>query len=268
MRSIEGHFSVVNEPGKAVKIASELLAMFESMRSPEHIIISKATVEKASLNASKVMLEMIDTYIAIIDEKFEKLGEEEAGKSYPRIEKAQESVVAATRMAERSSTKRNWKKLDSTQKTLAKELDKAGFDNFAQYADSINVQSSVAIQRKELIAQRENYIAQKQEVLNRKGHVADLTPAQMVTVISEIVSHRPKTHIGNLPIVFDDALRGLNADTKLRALELLKSYSNQYATWYVTDDPLVLGWSGFDEIAENFESKNSNKIYDFELDIA
>lgn len=268
MRSLDGHFSVVNEQGKAGKIATELLAMFESMRAPEHIIITRETVEKASLNATKVMIEMLDTYIAIIDEKFEKLGDEEAGDSYPKIEKAQEQVVAATRMAERNSTKHNWKKLDSAQKKLAKELDRAGFSNFAAYADTINVQSSVAIQRKELIAQRANYIAQKQESLNRRGNIADLTPAQIVTVIAEVVSHRPKTDIGTLPIVFDDALRDLNADTKLRALELLKSYSNEYATWYVTDDPLVLGWSGFDHATENMGDLTAHKIYDFELDIA
>lgn len=268
MRSIDGHFSVVNEPGKAVKIASELLTMFESLRTPEHIIITQETIQKASFNASKLMLEMLDTYIAIVDEKFEKLGEEEVGQAYPKIEKAQELVVSATRLAERNSTKRNWNKLDTAQKRLAKELDRAGFNNFANYADSINVQSSVAIQRKELTLQKANYIAQKQESMNRRGNIRDLTPSQIITVIAEVVSHRPKTNIGTLPIVFDDAFRDLNADTKLRALELLKSYSNEYATWYITDDPLVLGWSGFNETEYLQAAIRTHKIYDFELDVA
>ena len=71
-----------------------------------------------------------------------------------------------------------------------------------------------------------------------------------------------------LPIVFDDALRGLNADTKLRALELLKRYSNEYATWYVSDDPIVLSWSGFQYGDAAQESNINHRIYDFELDIA
>ena len=46
MRTIDAHFTVVKQPGNAVKIASELLTMFESLRSPEHIMITKETIEK------------------------------------------------------------------------------------------------------------------------------------------------------------------------------------------------------------------------------
>lgn len=268
MRSIDGHFTVINQPGNAVKIATELLSMFESMRSADHIIITTETIEKACQNANKVMLEMIDTYIAIIDEKFEKLNDKTTGVSYPKIEKAQDKVVEATKLAERNSTKRNWNKLDNAKKMLAKELDKAGFASYTIYADSLNVQSSQTILRKDLIAQRENYLAQRNVCLKKESKSSELTPSQIITVIAQVLSNRPKTDIGTLPIVFEDSLRNLRAETKLRALELLKSYSTQFATWYVTDDPLVLSWSGFQYEDAQIQDQNLNGIYDFELDIA
>ena len=268
MRSIDGHFTIINQPGNAMKIASDLLAMFESMRSPEHVIISKETIEKASQNANRVLLEMLDTYIAIVDEKFAKLENDTNVAMDPNIKKAQDRVVETTRLAERNSTDRNWRKLDSAKKNLAKELDKAGFGSFTKYCDSFNVQGSQATTRKILIEQRENYMAQKTQCLKNDNKTFELTPAQVITVMAEILSSRPKSDIGYLPIVLDDALRDLNSDTKFRALDLLKSYSNEYAIWYVTDDPLVLGWSGFVESDISHDPKILKSFYDFELDVA
>jgi hypothetical protein len=104
--------------------------------------------------------------------------------------------------------------------------------------------------------------------LKKENISSELTPSQIITVIAQVLSNRPKTDVGTLPIVFDDALRNLNADTKLRALELLKTYSSQYASWYVTDDPLVLSWSGFQYADAQMDINNHNNIYDFDLDIA
>ena len=268
MRLINGHFTVVNEQDNAKEIAKELLVMFESDRSVDQLVITREMIEKECHNSNNLLLGMIETYIAIVEEKFNKLDVDKVDIKYPSIEKAQLKVVEATRLAERNSTKHNWKKLDVAQKNLTKELNKAGFTNYTLYADSTNVQGSQAILRKELILQKANYLAQRNECLKSDDIIGGLTPDQVVSVISQILANRPKTGFVTLPIVFDDALRGLNADTKLRALELLKRYSNEYATWYVSDDPIVLRWSGFQYGDAAQESNINHRIYDFELDIA
>ena len=107
MRLINGHFTVVNEQDNAEEIAKELLVMFESDRSVDQIIITREMIEKECHNSNNLLLGMIETYIAIVEEKFNKLDVDKVDIKYPSIEKAQLKVVEATREILRNIIGRN-----------------------------------------------------------------------------------------------------------------------------------------------------------------
>ncbi len=83
MRLINGHFTVVNEQDNAKEIAKELLVMFESDRSVDQIIITREMIEKECHNSNNLLLGMIETYIAIVEEKFNKLDVDKVDIKYP-----------------------------------------------------------------------------------------------------------------------------------------------------------------------------------------
>ena len=268
MRTIDGHFTVVNEPGTARALATKLLSMFESMRSPEHIVITETLLQQGAQRAQGVLSNSLSQSVMKIDAQISALEIPDEKVNYPKIEKAQLKVLDATNHAEKTSSKKNWRRLDKARKSLAKQLEKAGFTSFTTYVDFVNSQGIGGAQRRELLISRDELIAKKKLADNRDKSLAALTPAQIITVFADVLSRTPNTPVGTLPIVIDDALRNLESNTKLRALEVLKAHSSHYATWYVTSDPLVLGWAGFyqDQIVE--KKSDSKSIYDIDLDDA
>lgn len=268
MRTIDGHFTVINEPGTARALATDLLGMFESVRSPEHIIITETLLEQGAIRAQAVLSNSLEQSIKKIDADIEAIDIPDDKESYPKIDKAQAVVLEATNHAERASSKKNWRKLDKARKSLAKQLDKAGFASYTAYADFINAQGIGGVERRELFLTRDDLIAQKRKADNPGKSLMSLTPHQIITVLADVLSRAPRTPVGPMPIVIDDALRNLEVSTKLRALEVLKAHSSHYATWYVTDDPLVLGWAGFVDSFSSTTDSGDSFIYDNEPDIA
>jgi hypothetical protein len=51
-------------------------------------------------------------------------------------------------------------------------------------------------------------------------------------------------------------------------MEVLKAHASHYATWYITDDPVVLSWAGFTVHNEVTDAKNSTAVYDIDVEIA
>lgn len=262
MRSIEGHFTIVNQPGTAHELAQELLSMFESTKSPETIIISETTIEDAASRAQNVLISSLEQSIRKIDKQLEAIQENTETIRYASIDKAQQSVLDATSQAERMSTSKNWRKLDKAQKKLSKELVSAGFSTYTDYVDFLNNQAGNSDEKRELLLAKDEMIAQKTEVENSSRSISCLTPGQIITVLADVLSRAPHTPMGPLPIVISDALRNVDVATKLRAMEVLKAHSSHYATWYVTDDPIVLSWAGFFDEVEL--SQNDSKIFDIE----
>lgn len=268
MRTIDGHFTVINEPGSAHKLAANLLSMFESVRSPEHIILTETLLGEGAKRSQSVLSNSLAQSIKKIEHQIEEIEIPDEKITFHKIEKMQIAVLEATNHAERSSTKKNWRKLDKARKNLAKQLDKAEFPSYTAYVDFVNSQGIGGTQRRELMIARDELVAQKTAAENRDKSVSALTPSQIITVLADVLSRCPHTPVGPLPIVIDDALRNLETSTKLRALEVLKAHSTHYATWYVTDDPLVLGWAGFMQQDAVQTNKTNSKIYDVELDVA
>lgn len=268
MRTIDGHFTVINEPGTARKLAANLLQMFESVRTPEHIIVTEALLEQGAQRAQGVLSNSLAQSIKKLDAQIEAIEIPNEKVTFHKIDRAQLVVLDATNHAERTSSRKNWRKLDKARKALAKQLEKAGFSSYTAYADFINSQGIGGAQRRELLVARDELIAQKREAENRDKSLSSLTPAQIITVLADVLSRCPRTPVGPLPIVFDDALRNVEPATKLRALEVLKAHASHYATWYVTDDPLVLGWAGFTQEIFLERSKSDSVIYDIDTDIA
>ncbi len=268
MRTIDGHFTIINEPGTARALATNLLGMFESVRAPEHIIITEALLDQGATRAQAVLSNTLGQSIVKVEAEIEAMDTPDDKVMFPKIDKAQSLVLEATNRAERASTKRHWRKLDKARKALAKQLDKSGFSSYTTYADFINAQSMGGAQRRELFLARDELIARKKNADNSDKSLSSLTPEQIITVLADLLARAPRTQVGPLPIIIDDALRNLDVATKLRALEVLKAHSSHYATWYVTDDPLVLGWAGFIENNNSMHSQSSPAIYDNEPDIA
>jgi|GEM_PF-6667482 len=270
MRTIDGHFTVVNEPGTARALATNLLSMFESVRTPEHIIVSEAVLEQGAIRAQNVLSHSLAQSIKKVEAQIDEIEFPSVLQKYPKIDKAQQNVLEATNKAERASSRKNWKKLDKARRKLAKQLDKFGFASYTTYVDYINSQGIGGSKRRELLVSKDELLQKKREAENKSRSLTSLTPAQIITVLADVLSRCPRTPVGPLPIVFDDALRSLETSTKLRALEVLKAHSSNYATWYVTDDPLVLGWAGFYEADEiNLDEKTkATEIYDIDIDVA
>ncbi len=268
MRSIDGHFTVVNEPGTAHTLASNLLSMFESVRTPDHIIVTEAVLEQGAFRAQNVLSHSLGQSIKRIEAQIDEIKLPSELDKYPKIEKAQQNVLEATNRAERASTKRNWRKLDKARKVVAKQLSKYGFSSYTTYVDYINSQGIGGAKRRELLITRDDLIQKKRQAENKAKSLTALTPAQIITVLADVLSRCPRTPVGPLPIVFDDALRNLETSTKLRALEVLKAHSSSYATWYVTDDPLVLGWAGYFESQPQNQDNNNPIIFDFDVEVA
>ena len=270
MRTIDGHFTVINEPRTAHALAAKLLAMFESVRTPEHIIVTETVLEQGALRAQNTLSHSLAQSIKRIEVQIGEIKLPTDLEKYPKVDKAQQNVLEATNKAERASSRKHWKKLDRTRKTLAKQLDKAGFASYTAYVDYINSQGIGGAKRRELLVSRDELLQKKRQAENKSTSLTSLTPSQIITVLADVLSRCPRTPVGPLPIVFDDALRNLETATKLRALEVLKAHSSNYATWYVTDDPLVLGWAGFYEGSSQTsdgETKTS-PIFDNEIDVA
>lgn len=268
MRTIDGHFTIINEPGTARELASNLLSMFESVRSPEHIILTEALLEEGAKRSQGVLSNSLAQSIKRIENEIESIEMPAEKITFHKIDKAQLGVLEATNRAEKTSSRKNWRKLDKARKKLAKQLEKSQFASYTSYVDFINSQGVGGAQRRELLIARDELVAKKTATDTRDRSLTALTPAQIITVLADVLSRCPHTPVGPLPIVIDDALRNLETSTKLRALEVLKAHSTHYATWYVTDDPLVLGWAGF--ISEEIEPENkvNARIYDVELDAA
>lgn len=268
MRTIDGHFTVVNEPGTATELAKNLLARFESVRAPEHIIITETILEQGALRAQGVLSNSLEQSIKKIENQIEAIPVPTEKIEYPKIEKAQLQVLEATNRAEKLSSKKNWRKLDKCRKELAKQCEKAGFESYTKYVDFLNAQGVGGTQRRELLIARDELIAKRNEALKKDKSLTSLTPAQIITVLADVLSRCPHTPVGPLPIVFDDALRNVETSTKLRALEVLKAHASHYATWYVTDDPLVLGWAGFIEDFLNLDESQKTAIFDIDQQAA
>ena len=270
MRCIDGHFTVINEPGTARALAGDLLSMFESVRTPEHILVTEEVLEQGAIRAQNVLSHSLAQSAKRIDAQIEQIGLPEAALQFRKVDKSHQNVLDATNKAERASSRKNWKKLDKAHKSLAKQLDKAGFSSYTAYVDYLNSQGEGGVQRRDLVLLRDELLQKKLQADNRSASLVTLTPAQIITVLADVLSRCPRTPVGPLPIVINDALRNLETSTKLRALEVLKAHSSNYATWYVTDDPLVLGWAGFYENRSNQDNTVSGQtpIYDVELDVA
>ena len=270
MRTIDGHFTVINEPGTAHNLAARLLSMFESVRTPEHIIITETVLEQGAIRAQNVLSHSLAQSIKRIEIQIDEIALPTELDKYPKVDKAQHNVLDVTNRAEKASSRKNWKKLDRARKALAKQLDKAGFASYTLYVDYINSQGIGGAQRRELLVSRDELLQRKRQAENKSRSLTSLTPAQIITVLADVLSRCPRTPVGPLPIVFDDALRNLETSTKLRALEVLKAHASHYATWYVTDDPLVLGWAGFYEGQSQAQNSGDKKspIFDIELDVA
>lgn len=268
MRTINGHFTVINEPGMASKIAANLLEMFESVRDPQHIIITATQLSQSAKRAHDVMSSSLERSIASIENQLAELDVPGEKVTNAKIDKAQLAVLEATSKAERASSRRNWTKLDKARKALTKQLEKAGFESYTLYADFINSQGIGGAQRRELLVARDELIANKRKSDRTKDSLSTLSPAQVITVLADVLARSPRTPVGPLPIVFDDALRNLDISTKLRALEVLKAHSCHYATWYITDDPVVLGWAGFEKELFVNQDKHISSVYDIDLDVA
>ncbi len=268
MRSIDGHFTIINEPGTARTLAENLLEMFESVRSPEHIMITQTLLEQAALRAQGVLSKSLGHTLEQVEAEIEALTVPDEKITYMKIEKAQMTVLDATNRAERSSTPKHWRKFDKARKDLTKQLERAGFASYTAYADFINAQGVGGARRLELLIRRDELVAEKKVAETQEKSLVSLTPSQIITVLADILSRAPHTAMGPLPVVIDDALRHLEVSTKLRALEVLKAHATQYATWYVTDDPLVLSWGGFEKDSPAPESEHESVIYDMDVDIA
>lgn len=264
MRTIDGHFTVVNEPGTARALAANLLHRFESMRSPEHIVITESTVAQAAGRAQGVLANSLTQSIALIDKKIAELPQPDKKSANGKIENAQRLVLELTNRAERVSSSKNWRKLDQARKQLSKELEKAGFSSYTQYVDHLNSNTQSGNERRELLMSRDALVAKKAQAEKESQRLDALTPAQVITVLADVLSRCPRTPMGPLPIVIDDALRHLNVSAKLRAMDVLKAHSAHYATWYVTDDPVVLSWAGFDGAIEQREQA----LFDYDTEIA
>jgi hypothetical protein len=189
-------------------------------------------------------------------------------QTFPKIVKAHEDVLETTGRAERNSTKKNWRKLDQARRKLAKELDKNEFDSYTSYVDFVSSQGIGGARRRELLITRDELLAQKSEAEKNAKSLRTLTPAQIITVLADVLSRCPHTPVGPLPIVIDDALRNVEVSTKLRAMEVLKAHASHYATWYITDDPVVLSWAGFMVHNEVTDAKKSTAVYDIDVEIA
>lgn len=268
MRSIDGHFTVINEPGTARVLAANLLQRFESMRSPEHIIITETFILEAAKRSHKVLAQSLTQSIATIEKEIESSNAPSETITYAKIEKAQAGVIEATNHAEKLSTSKNWRKLDRARKHLAKELEKCGFASLTSYVDFVNSQGVGGAQRRELFIARDELIASKKLAENSDKSLSALTPSQIITVLADVLSRAPRTAVGPLPVIFDDALRNVDVSTKLRAMELLKAHSSHYATWYITDDPIVLSWAGFVGEIVTQTHRKSDEIFDIDREIA
>ncbi|HMS24982.1 MAG TPA: hypothetical protein PKB15_04750 [Acidimicrobiia bacterium] len=268
MRSIDGHFTIINEPGTARALAENLLNMFESVRSPEHIIITQTLLKQAASRAQGILSASLAHKIAQVEAEIAALALPDEKVTHIKIEKAQVVALDATTRAEKSSSSKNWRKLDKARKALAKQLERAGFASYTAYADFINAQGVGGARRLELLIRRDELIAEKKVAETQEKSLVSLTPSQIITVLADVLSRAPHTAMGPLPIVIDDALRHLEVSTKLRALEVLKAHATQYATWYVTDDPLILSWGGFKQDSLVSEREHESAIYDMDVDIA
>lgn len=262
MTNFDGHFTIINEPGTANDLAKELLNALESVKEPASIVITEKIIESAASRALAVLISSLDQSVMKLEDEISKMNISEELITHKNVDKAHSSVLDATYGAEKSSSSKNWKKLDKARKRLDKELAKVGFETYTQYVDFLNDQKQDSRRRRELIVSKEDIIAKKTQIENSRHPIACLSSAQIITVLADVLSRAPHAPMGPLPIVFDDALRNVEAATKLRAMEILKAHSSHYATWYVTDDPVVLGWAGF--VGEiNLESAH---LYDVELD--
>lgn len=268
MRTIDGHFTVINEPGSARSLATNLLQRFESMRSPEHIIITETVIREAAKRAHKVLAQSLTQSIATIEKEIGALEAPPQSCTFAKVEKVQADVNEATNRAEKMSTAKNWRKLDRARKRLAKELEKCGFASLTAYVDFVNSQGVGGAQRRELFIARDELIAQKKLAENSNTSISALTPSQIITVLADVLSRAPRTAVGPLPVIFDDALRHVDVSTKLRAMELLKAHASNYATWYITDDPVVLSWAGFVGEITISQARSSDTVYDIDHEIA
>lgn len=268
MRTIDGHFTIINEPGTARALAANLLQRFESVRLPEHIIITEDVIVQAAHRAQGVLATSIAQSIASIESELANIDKPEETVTYARIDKLQQSVIDATTQAERNSSPKNWRKLDKARKHLAKELEKSGFASYTTYVDFINSQGIGGAQRRELLIKRDELLAEKKLAENRSKSLTALTPGQIITVLADVLSRCPRTPVGPLPVVFDDALRHVDVSTKLRAMDVLKAHSSHYATWYITNDPVVLSWAGFTDEVSAQSVKSDNGIFDIDVDVA
>lgn len=268
MRTIDGHFTIINEPGTARAMAAEFLEMFESVRSPEQIIITEKLIELAAQRSQGVLSHSLLQSIRRVQSQIDAIGLPGETVTFPRVDKAQLKVLELTNRAEKSSTSKNWRKLDSARKRLAKELDRADFASYTAYVDYITSQDVGGVQRRELLIELEELKEQKKNADNNDKSLASLNPSQIITVLADVLSRCPHTPVGPLPIVIDDALRNVDVATKLRAMEVLKAHSSHYATWYVTDDPIVLSWAGFTKEIASSPDTDQHRVYDVESDIA
>ncbi len=268
MRNINGHFTIVNEPGTAKALATNLLQSFESLRSPEHIVISSYSIELAAQRAQGTKATAIEIELSKTQEELGLIAPPKQRVSHASIDKSHRIVLEATNTAERSSTDKNWKKLDKAKQTLEKELQKHGFETYTQYVDYLNGQDENSEKRRELLLKVEDLSHQYNKIKSANKDISKLGPSQIITVIADILSRCPHTKVGPLPIVIDDALKDLEVGTKLRALDLLKAHGNQYPIWYVTDDPVVLSWAGFLDSATFISREKSSKPFDIDSELA